>query len=81
MSPRARFRKLRVAALSSLALVWLVLGSPRQGRAQFVVFDPTNYGNAVLRYLELQQQFTELVETYEQIRTQATIGWDSSWLL
>jgi len=78
MSPRARFRKLRVAALSSLALVWLVLGSPRQGRAQFVVFDPTNYGNAVLRYLELQQQFTELVETYEQIRTQYLLLWQQA---
>jgi hypothetical protein len=35
-----------------------------------VVFDPTNYANAVLRYAELQRQFTQLVTTYEQIRTQ-----------
>jgi hypothetical protein len=40
--------------------------------AQFfgVVFDPTNYANALLRYAELERQFTELVQTYEQIRTQ-----------
>ena len=35
-----------------------------------VVFDPTNYANALLRYAELQQQFTQLVTTYQQIRTQ-----------
>jgi hypothetical protein len=38
--------------------------------AQFVVFDPTSYANALLRYDELQQQLEQLVTTYEQIRTQ-----------
>jgi hypothetical protein len=40
--------------------------------AQFfdVVFDPSNYANAVLRYAELQKQFTQLVTTYQQLRTQ-----------
>ena len=40
--------------------------------AQFfgVVFDPTNYANALLRYAELQQQLAQLVTTYQQIRTQ-----------
>jgi len=35
-----------------------------------IVFDPTNYGNAVLRYAQLQQQYAQLVTTYQQIRTQ-----------
>jgi len=35
-----------------------------------VVFDPTNYANAVLRYEQLQQQLAQLITTYEQIRTQ-----------
>jgi hypothetical protein len=38
--------------------------------AQFVVFDPTNFANALLRYAELQQTYTQLVTTYQQIRTQ-----------
>ena len=35
-----------------------------------VVFDPTNYANALARYAQLQQQYTQLVATYQQIRTQ-----------
>jgi len=35
-----------------------------------IVYDPTNYGNAVLRYGQLQQQLAQLITTYEQIRTQ-----------
>jgi hypothetical protein len=38
--------------------------------AQAIVFDPTNYANALLRYAELERQLAELVQTYEQIRTQ-----------
>src|SRR5438552_10801363 len=29
-----------------------------------IVFDPTNYKNAVLRYLQLQQQLRQLQQTY-----------------
>src|SRR6476620_8624683 len=35
-----------------------------------IVYDPTNYGNAVLRYGQLQQQLAQLITTYQQIRTQ-----------
>jgi hypothetical protein len=35
-----------------------------------IVYDPTNYANAVLRYGQLQQQLAQLITTYEQIRTQ-----------
>ena len=48
----------------------LVLGLAGAAWAQFTVFDPVNYANALLRYAELQQQLTQLVTTYQQIRTQ-----------
>jgi hypothetical protein len=35
-----------------------------------IVFDPTNYANALLRYAELERQLTQMVQTYDQIRTQ-----------
>jgi hypothetical protein len=35
-----------------------------------IVYDPTNYANAVLRYQQLQQQLSQLITTYRQIRTQ-----------
>jgi hypothetical protein len=35
-----------------------------------VVFDPTNYANALARYAQLQQQYAQLVTTYQQIRTE-----------
>jgi hypothetical protein len=38
--------------------------------AQFAVFDPANYANALLRYAQLQQQLAQLITTYQQIRTQ-----------
>jgi hypothetical protein len=34
-----------------------------------IVYDPTNYQNAVLRYLQLQQHLAELQKTYAQIVT------------
>lgn len=49
-----------------------VLGPTASVSAQFfaVVFDPTNYANALLRYAQLQQQYAQLVLTYEQIRAE-----------
>jgi hypothetical protein len=35
-----------------------------------IVYDPTNYSNAVLRYEQLQEQLAQLITTYQQIRTQ-----------
>ena len=55
----------RLAVAVALCLTFVVSLS-----AQFVVYDPVNYANALLRYYELQQQLFELISTYEQIRTQ-----------
>ena len=54
------------AAILIIATLLLV---PAVSRAQFggVVFDPTNYKNALLRYLQLQQQLLQLKQTYQQV--------------
>jgi len=43
-----------------------------------IVYDPTNYANAVLRLAQLQQQLRQLVTTYQQIRTQYLLLLDQS---
>jgi hypothetical protein len=43
-----------------------------------IVYDPTNYANAVLRYGQLQQQLAQLITTYQQIRTQYLLLWEQS---
>ncbi len=44
--------------------------------AQFggIVYDPTNYQNAVLRYYQLKQQLTELTNSYEQLVAQYNLA-------
>ena len=54
--------------------VFLVLGlCVGTASAQFfggIVYDPTNYANAVLRYNQLVQQLAQLQRTYTQILNQ-----------
>jgi hypothetical protein len=38
--------------------------------AQWVVFDPSNFANAVEQLFQLEEQYRQLVTTYQQIRTQ-----------
>ncbi len=50
-----------------------ILLSVRPAFAQFgsgIVFDPTNYKNAVLRYIQLQQQLAQLRQTYTTLNQQ-----------
>lgn len=57
----------KAAALLVIAALLIV---PRVSRAQFgsgIVYDPTNYGNALLRYAKLQQQLVQLEQTYQQV--------------
>ena len=56
-------------------LVLLVLAALCGGRAsaQFgtgIVFDPTNYANALLRYYQLEQHLIQLKNSYEELVTQ-----------
>jgi len=54
---------------AAILVVIALLLVPAVSRAQFggVVFDPTNYKNALLRYLQLQQQLLQLKQTYQQV--------------
>ena len=59
--------------------VLLVLGlCVSTASAQFsfggIVYDPTNYHNAVLRYIQLQQQLLQLRQTYAQILSQYNLA-------
>ena len=43
--------------------------------AQFgIVYDPTNYHNALLRYYQLQQQLSQLQKSYAQITSQLNLA-------
>jgi len=55
----------------------LMLAAPKPGRAQLfggIVYDPTNYQNAVLRYYQLQQHLIQLQRTYAQIVNQYNLA-------
>lgn len=57
--------------LLSLALI------PAAARAQFfggIVYDPTNFHNAVLRYYQLRMQLAQLQQTYQQVLNQYNLA-------
>src|SRR5579871_4143580 len=59
--------------LVALALMLL----PGTGRAQFfggIVYDPTNFHNAVLRYYQLKMQLAQLQQTYQQVLNQYNLA-------
>ena len=56
----------------------LALVVPTVSRAQFglggIVYDPTNYANAVLRYRQLVAQLAELQQTYQRVLDQYNLA-------
>src|SRR6202790_2952234 len=61
-------------ALALLLIMGLCVGT---ASAQFgfgIVYDPTNYANALLRYAELQQQLVQLKNSYTQLVTQYNLA-------
>lgn len=62
--------KRRLAAFFLAALLVLPAGSNAQFGSSGIVYDPTNYHNAVLRYIQLEQQLAQLRETYQQVLNQ-----------
>ena len=60
-----------------LAIAALLL-LPAVSQAQFgfggIVYDPTNYANAVLRYNQLVQQLAQLRQTYQQVLNQYNLA-------
>jgi hypothetical protein len=60
----------------TLIALFVVCFSTAVASAQFggVVFDPTNYANALLRYQQLVQQLAQLRQTYQQILNQYNLA-------
>jgi hypothetical protein len=54
--------KYRIAVLTLVAVLAVTPAFAQLGSG--IVFDPTNYKNAVLRYIQLQQQLQQLQQTY-----------------
>ena len=54
----------------------ITIGASARPRAQFggIVYDPTNYANAVLRYIQLQQQLVQLRQSYSTDRAQYNLA-------
>ena len=73
-------RRRILAGLLALTLTGVAM-VPVSAQLFGVVFDPTNYANALLRYAQLQQQLTQLITTYQQIRTQYLLLLQQSQLL
>jgi hypothetical protein len=66
-------RSIRAAAALALAVLIAMVAAQAPASAQLfggIVFDPTNYANALARYAQLQQQYAQLVATYQQLRTE-----------
>lgn len=66
-------KKALTVALAALAMA----SAPSKANAQFgsgIVYDPTNFKNAVLRYKQLQMQLAQLQQTYNQIVNQYNLA-------
>lgn len=65
----------KAAAIFAGAFFLLI---PVVSHAQFgfggIVYDPTNYQNAVLRYIQLEQQLAQLKQTYQQVLNQYNLA-------
>ena len=64
---------MKTKVLAVLLAMGLVVGT---ASAQFggVVYDPTNYHNALLRYYQLQQHLVQLQKTYAQVVSQYNLA-------
>src|SRR5215831_19790585 len=64
-----RMEEMRRKALFLLLALALCVGTASGQFGSGIVYDPTNYHNAVLRYLQLQQHLAQLQKTYTQTVT------------
>src|SRR5438132_14254763 len=71
MKTRKETRSMKRKILTVLLILLLCVGT---ASAQFgfggIVYDPTNYHNALLRYFQLQQHLIQLQKSYAQLVTQ-----------
>ena len=61
-------------ALIVLLVMGLAVGSASAQFGSGIVYDPTNYHNALLRYLQLQQHLIQLQKSYAQITNQLNLA-------
>jgi len=59
----------RKRLLAVLLVTIVCVGTASAQLGSGIVYDPTNYHNAVLRYIQLQQHLAQLQKTYTQIAT------------
>src|ERR1700674_938261 len=62
----------RVIAVGLLAAFTLVFASPARAILGLgdIVFDPSNYAQAIRSFIQLEQQYAQLIQIYQQSRQQ-----------
>jgi hypothetical protein len=62
----------RMKAIAIVAVLALVFASPARAILGLgdVVFDPSNYAQAIKTFIQLQQQYAQLIQIYQQTRQQ-----------
>src|SRR6266446_5063214 len=75
MKARKEMKSMKRKILAVLLILLLCVGT---ASAQFgfggIVYDPTNYHNALLRYFQLQQQLIQLRNSYAQLVSQYNLA-------
>jgi hypothetical protein len=61
-------------ALVFMLVTALCVGTASAQFGSGIVYDPTNYHNALLRYYQLQQQLSQLQKSYAQITSQLSLA-------
>jgi type IV secretion system protein TrbJ len=69
-----RFRNRRVFLFTLIMALVLPVASNAQFGFGGIVYDPTNYASAVLRYNQLVQQLAQLRQTYQQVLNQYNLA-------
>jgi hypothetical protein len=59
---------------SAALISFVLLLAPTLVKAQWTVYDPVNYANALQRYYQLQQHLTQLRNTYTQVLAQYNLA-------
>jgi hypothetical protein len=69
-----QFSSRKIVVIAIVAGLLLPIASKAQFGFGGIVYDPTNYANAVLRYNQLVQQLAQLRQTYEQVLNQYNLA-------
>ena len=65
---------MRKKILASILVTILVVGAASAQLGSGIVYDPTNYSNALLRYQQLQQHLLQLQQTYAKVLAQYNLA-------